>query len=382
MQHVHHIVVHRCKNNAFFNLHRTPVACGPDPAHMFDEYHDGGGGAGGKGDCDAQVYAWAAGAGNFVLPEEAGLPMGAGFAEHIILELHYDNQAFQADIVDSSGFRIYYTDELREHDAGIMNVGDPLVNAGRVADARGPGFAGSVHHTNQCPSKCTEKMQSAITVFGSNLHAHYKGKTLWSEIWRDGKFLSNTNKIEYWSNGFQSHTKTRFTVQPGDTLVTNCVFDVRKGETWYGSTTQDEMCMEFLFYYPVQYVDEDKTVVLDKCGPIRTDQAADPFAYACGNFGATGAAVSTLFPWGIPAAPPARGADEAAAAVLQRFDAGYRVQDPKPPVPGQAGGGGGGAAPGGAGAGEKQDSGAARGAAVSASVVALVLAAAAWAAAA
>ena len=140
--------------------------------------------------------------------------------------------------------------------------------------------------------------------------------------------------------------------------------------------------LEFLWYFPVQYVDDDETVVLDKCGPIRTDQAADPYAYACGNFGAAGAAVSQLLAWGIPAAPPARWADEAAAAVLQRFDAGYRVQDPKPPAqPGQGGGGGGGAAPGGGGAGEKKDSGAARGAAVSVSVGALFLAAAAWAAA-
>ena len=44
-----------------------------------------------------------------------GIPLGSshGGATYFMLETHYDNQAKHKDIVDDSGVRIYYTDEVR-----------------------------------------------------------------------------------------------------------------------------------------------------------------------------------------------------------------------------------------------------------------------------
>ena len=47
-------------------------------------------------------------------------------ASHVVLEIHYTNPGRAASIVDSSGFRLLYTDTLRRYDAGILTLGDIL----------------------------------------------------------------------------------------------------------------------------------------------------------------------------------------------------------------------------------------------------------------
>lgn len=48
---------------------------------------------------------------------------GPGFVPFLMVEIHYNNEHSVAGLRDSSGLRITYTDRLRAHDAGIMELG-------------------------------------------------------------------------------------------------------------------------------------------------------------------------------------------------------------------------------------------------------------------
>ena len=54
----------------------------------------------------------------------ARYPVGAGGYKIFTIEVHYDNPEGKEGIVDSSGFHIYFSKELRQHGAGYMEVGD------------------------------------------------------------------------------------------------------------------------------------------------------------------------------------------------------------------------------------------------------------------
>lgn len=62
-------------------------------------------------------------------------------------------------------------------------------------------------------------------------------------------------QVNFWSNDHQYFT--RFpkpkVIRPGDKLSTTCIFDTRKRPSAkFGLATKDEMCIDFLYYYPVQ----------------------------------------------------------------------------------------------------------------------------------
>jgi hypothetical protein len=41
------------------------------------------------------------------------------------MEVHYDNQEFAEGIYDTSGVRMYYTDQLRPYDIGLSLISAP-----------------------------------------------------------------------------------------------------------------------------------------------------------------------------------------------------------------------------------------------------------------
>jgi dopamine beta-monooxygenase len=76
------------------------------------------------------MWLWAPGASGSKLPDEAGIRILGTGLKAFILQVHYDNPNDDAGMVDSSGFRIYYTSTLRANDAGVLEIGDPKVTAG------------------------------------------------------------------------------------------------------------------------------------------------------------------------------------------------------------------------------------------------------------
>ena len=101
----------------------------------------------------ADIFTWTPGASDYELPEDVGFRFGeatGGFSS-VSVQTHYNNPEENVGVTDSSGVRIYYTEELRPMDMGTMELGDPLV------ELRGaPMHDGKSAISFECPGSCTE----------------------------------------------------------------------------------------------------------------------------------------------------------------------------------------------------------------------------------
>lgn len=102
----------------------------------------------------AIMFVWTPGAANAELPEDVGFRFGnvsEGFTS-VVVQTHYDNPDGKAGLVDSAGVRVYYTEELRPIDMGVIQLGDPVVSLEGV-----PLPEGKTSISFACPSSCTEQ---------------------------------------------------------------------------------------------------------------------------------------------------------------------------------------------------------------------------------
>lgn len=102
----------------------------------------------------ADVFLWTPGSTNSELPEDVGYKFSTatgnqGFSS-ISVQTHYNNPEEDVGVTDSSGVRVYYTEELREMDMGVIELGDPFV---RLVGTPLP--AGKSSFSFSCPGSCT-----------------------------------------------------------------------------------------------------------------------------------------------------------------------------------------------------------------------------------
>ncbi|UYV66179.1 DBH, partial [Cordylochernes scorpioides] len=188
----------------------------------------------------------------FPYPEEAGLPIGGpDFSRYVMLEVHYNNPDHRAGLVDSSGLRIYHTPRLRQHDAGVMELGLEYTDKMAIPP-RQPAFFLSGH----CVPECTRVGLPAdgIVVFGSQLHTHLTGTGVWTHHYRGGQELPLLNGDDHYSTHFQEirTLRNRVLVKPGDGLVTICRYATpdRSNITLGGFAISEEMCVNYVHYFP------------------------------------------------------------------------------------------------------------------------------------
>jgi dopamine beta-monooxygenase len=206
--------------------------------------------------CRKVVAAWAMGASRFVYPENVGgIIGGKNYSPYLVLEIHYDNPNMRSDIVDSSGMRVYYQggadEQLRQYDAGILEVGleynaknsiPPKMNAFTLN-----GF---------CLSECTKAavLPSGITIFASQLHTHLTGRKVWTSLVRNRKVVRLINSDNHYDQMFQEIRllPRPVKVRPGDGIVNTCVYETndRRSMTFGGYSIRNEMCVNYIHYYP------------------------------------------------------------------------------------------------------------------------------------
>ncbi|XP_014216871.1 tyramine beta-hydroxylase [Copidosoma floridanum] len=215
--------------------------------------------------CKKVVAAWAMGADAFVYPEEAGLPIGgAGFNRHVMLEVHYNNPELRAGIADSSGVRFVFTRNLRRYDAGVVELGLEYTDKMAIPPGQEE-FALSGH----CIAECTGVglPQAGIHVFGSQLHTHLAGRRVVTRHVRDGKELQPLNYDNHYSTHFQEIRllPRPVTVLPGDSLITTCTYRTtdRQNVTTGGFAISEEMCVNYVHYYPNTRLEVCKSSVSD-----------------------------------------------------------------------------------------------------------------------
>ncbi|XP_044124184.1 dopamine beta-hydroxylase [Bufo gargarizans] len=202
--------------------------------------------------CRHVLAAWAMGAQAFYYPDDVGLAFGGPRSSRFLrLEVHYHNPLELKGLRDSSGIRLHYTPSLRKYDAGIMELG--LVYTPLMAI---PPFQREFPLTGYCTERCTDEAlpSGGIHIFASQLHTHLTGRTVTTTMVRDGKEIAIVNQDKHFSPHFQEirMLKKSVRVLPGDLLVTRCTYNTedRSKVTVGGFSITDEMCVNYIHYYP------------------------------------------------------------------------------------------------------------------------------------
>ncbi|GIX69823.1 dopamine beta-hydroxylase [Caerostris darwini] len=237
---VHHMEVFHCEVDAHKKLPFWNGPCtSPEKPKILEA-------------CKRVLAAWAMGALPFTYPEEAGLPIGGpSFSRYVMLEVHYNNPELKAGVIDSSGITLTYTPSLREHDAGVMELGLEYTNKMAIPP-RQPDFA----LTGYCVAECTRVGFPAegIVIFGSQLHTHLTGIKVYTKHIRGSEELPELNRDNHYSTHFQEirRLKRKVRVYPGDSLLTTCHYCTsdRENITLGGFAISDEMCVNYVHYYP------------------------------------------------------------------------------------------------------------------------------------
>ncbi|XP_019495116.1 PREDICTED: dopamine beta-hydroxylase [Hipposideros armiger] len=213
--------------------------------------------------CRHVLAAWALGAKAFYYPEEAGVAFGGpGSSRFLRLEVHYHNPLKKQGQRDSSGIRLYYTATLRRFDAGVMELG--LVYTPVMAI---PPQEEAFVLTGYCTDKCTQMAlpPSGIHIFASQLHTHLTGRKVVTVLARDGREREIVNRDSHYSPHFQEirMLKKIVSVHPGDVLITSCTYNTedRTLVTVGGFGIQEEMCVNYVHYYPQTQLELCKSAV-------------------------------------------------------------------------------------------------------------------------
>eukprot|EP00058_Branchiostoma_floridae_P018836 XP_002604325.1 hypothetical protein BRAFLDRAFT_125270 [Branchiostoma floridae] len=242
----HHLIVYKCKANPNITIlpaeHPGHECQSPNMPSDWDDCYEG-----------SMVAAWAIGGGDFIYPEHVGYPIGDDEdSGYVLLEVHYDNPQLASGISDSSGIRMTYTPELRDNDVGTLEVGVTVTKfhaiPPRAVDFKSAGFCGT-----QCLNAFLEELGEPIKIIGVMLHAHLLGVRLNARLIHNGVETDIARDDNYDFNLQNTRMlKEEITVYPGDTLITECIYNSehRDSVTYGGLGTQEEMCEAFFLYYP------------------------------------------------------------------------------------------------------------------------------------
>ncbi|KAI8520192.1 hypothetical protein Bbelb_034490 [Branchiostoma belcheri] len=199
------------------------------------------------------IAAWAIGSGDITYPAHVGYPIGdEEDSGYVLLEMHYDNPQVLSGLYDSSGLKMTYTPELRENDIGIFEVGH-RVGKFHVVPPGADIFTSAAFCHPQCLSPFLEELGQPIKIFANVLHAHLLGVQLNLRLIRDGVETHISGDDNYDFNlQFLRNLKEEIAIYPGDSLVVECNYrSTHKDNVVYGGIgTPQEMCLDYLFYYP------------------------------------------------------------------------------------------------------------------------------------
>ncbi|XP_028653745.2 DBH-like monooxygenase protein 1 homolog [Erpetoichthys calabaricus] len=240
---IHHILLYQCDSN----LNESEVGMGHECYHpnMPDSFLT----------CESVFFAWAIGGQSFSYPDHVGLSIGTSNDPlYVMMEVHYDNPTFQEGLTDSSGLRLFYTSELRQFDAGVLETG-VWVSLYHIIPPGVSEYLSEGHCTKECLQEVLDhEMPLGINVFAVLLHSHLAGRSLRTRHFRNGKelqLLAYDDEFDFNFQEFQ-YLKEERRVLSGDHLITECKYNTidRKNVTWGGLSTRDEMCLSYLLYYP------------------------------------------------------------------------------------------------------------------------------------
>ncbi|XP_048241391.1 dopamine beta-hydroxylase-like isoform X1 [Haliotis rufescens] len=226
---MHHILLYGCRDYA--PKIESPEECGmSSPA------------------CQDVIGLWSFGMFGQCLYKEAGFRIGKTGYKRVLLEFHWNNPLKATGKMDGSGLNLYYTPNLRTHDAGVFWTGDTNI-------VIPPGRSRTVLES-MCPARCTNKiLKDTIYMISGINHMHYKGIAQTVELFSGDQKRYLTNDLNY---NYDDPTSVSYDppvpIHRGDSLKTTCVYQSlsTKTTTFYGDATSNEMCFGIFIYYPKQ----------------------------------------------------------------------------------------------------------------------------------
>jgi hypothetical protein len=186
------------------------------------------------------VTAWAPGGGNLVMPPEAGFPVDEN--THWLVQMHYNNAKNAPNQVDDSGYQLCETEQLRPNDAGVLAFGSRRFKIPPRTAA----------YTRRCDYTLGDRYRG-VTFFSAFPHMHLRGTRIGTELLPGGTGAPQT---VFEQNPFNFENQANFpldhvAVNPGDVMRTRCTWKNTEDRTLdFGENTGDEMCFNFLAYYP------------------------------------------------------------------------------------------------------------------------------------
>ncbi|KAJ8385923.1 hypothetical protein AAFF_G00178850 [Aldrovandia affinis] len=240
---VHHILLYHCDSK----LNDSEFEFGHECYHpnMPDSFLT----------CETVVFAWAIGGEGLTYPQHVGLSIGTSIDPfYVLMEIHYDNPDNQQGVMDSSGLRLFYTPELRQYDAGVIETG-VWVSLYHMLPPGLQEYISEGHCTHECLQEALDhEMPSGIRVFAVLMHSHLAGRAIRTRHFRDKVELQPLSRDDEFDFNFQEfqYMKEERLVLPGDSLITECKYSTkgRSNMTWGGLSTRNEMCLSYLLYYP------------------------------------------------------------------------------------------------------------------------------------
>lgn len=184
----------------------------------------------------ANLTFWAPGAGGDVLPPDVGLYMPKGPAS-LGLDMHYFNKNGTTAKQDQSGVELCITRKFRPKTAAIYGLrGNATVPAMQRVE-------------NAMP--CTVTSTSDVHFLGITPHMHQLGIHAHLDLKRGSEPMNVLYDAPY---NFEEQTLKPLPdilIKNGDVLTTTCTYqnDTARDVAW-GDSTEDEMCFNWMRYYP------------------------------------------------------------------------------------------------------------------------------------
>jgi len=207
--------------------------------------------------CEKTTLAWATGGDDVVdFPEKMGYPLGGSPKKfkYFVIEYHYENTEFVQDLNDQSSVKLYVTRNYRPIEFGVLTTG-ALTYVGALSI---PPKVENLHTKFIVPSEFLNKLvgnNDNITVFAQLPHTHLAGRSFYNTVVRNGSEVEYISNNKYYNNNYQyvNYLMKPVTLKKTDELIIDCVYNTqdRTGFTNGGPGTKNEMCINFLWYYPV-----------------------------------------------------------------------------------------------------------------------------------
>lgn len=210
--------------------------------------------AGGAFPCDVSLQAtadfvagWAPGGGNTSMPDDVGLELGEP-GDWYVLQVHYNNSAHYGDALDRSGVAFCTIDEPRTYTAGVLTLGSLAIDV--------PPGAEDHEVTGTCSSLDT-LFWPEMHLLAASPHMHELGRAMKSEVHHlDGttETLVDVPMFDFHGQGSYP-VDPEIIVRPGDAITTTCTYDnPTDHHVFFGEGTDDEMCFNFVFGYPIDAI--------------------------------------------------------------------------------------------------------------------------------